>query len=118
MINSLGFALEHFDAVGRYRRDEKGRPIDASGLYETRAGELVEFGSVQSLAAFLADSEETHTAIVQQLFHHLVKQPVRAYGPQTLTELRRFFAAHNFNLRKLMVEIMASSALTPRGTRT
>jgi hypothetical protein len=117
MINPLGFTLEHFDAVGRYRKDEKGQSIDASGSYETRAGEMVKFTGVRDLAAFLAGSEETHTAIVQQMFHHLVKQPVRAYGPQTLPDLRRFFAAHDFNLRKLMVEIMATSALTPPGVK-
>ena len=118
MINSLGFTLEHFDAVGRYRNDEKGRPIDATGLYETRGGEVVKFKDIQALAAFLVGNEETHTAIVQQLFHHLVKQPVRAYGRQILPELRRFFATHDFNLRKLMVEIMATSALTPRGMKS
>jgi hypothetical protein len=118
MINPLGFTLEHFDAVGRYRKDEKGRPIDATGSYETRAGEVVKFEGVRDLAAFLAASGEAHTAIVQQLFHHLVKQPVRAYGPQALTDLRRSFAANEFNLRKLMVEIMATSALTPRGTKS
>ena len=116
MINPLGFTLEHFDAVGRYRKDEKGRPIDATGSYETRTGETVKFGGIQDLAVFLTQSEETHAAIVQQLFHHLVKQPVRAYGPKALLDLRRFFAAHEFSLRKLMVEIMATSALTPRAT--
>ena len=118
MINPLGFTLEHFDAVGRYRKEEKGRPIDATGSYETRTGEMVKFDGVRDLAAFLADSEETHTAFVQQLFHHLVKQPVRAFGPQTLPDLRRFFAAHDFNFRKLMVEIMATSALTPHGVKS
>ncbi len=114
MINSLGFTLEHFDAVGRYRTEEKGRPIDATGSYETRAGERVEFDGTRDIAAFLAESEEAHTAFVQQLFHFLVKQPVRAFGYQELPELRRFFAAHDFNIRKLMVEIMATSALTCR----
>ena len=115
MINPLGFTLERFDAVGRYRNDEKGRPIDATGSYETRAGEAVKLNGVRDLAAFLAASDETHTAFVQQLFHYLVKQPVRAFGTQELPDLRRFFAAHDFNIRKLMVEIMATSALTPRG---
>jgi hypothetical protein len=112
MINPLGFTLEHFDAVGRYRKDERGRPIDAAGSYETRTGEIVKFAGARELAAFLTGSEETHTAIVQQLFHHLVKQSVRAYRAETLPDLRRFFIANNFNLRKLMVEIMASTALT------
>jgi cytochrome c553 len=114
MINSLGFTLEHFDAVGRYRNQEKGRPIDATGTYETRKGELVKVDGVRELAAFLARSEETHSAFVQQLFHYMVKQPIRSCGSQTLPELRRFFIAHDFNVRKLMTEIVATSALTPR----
>ena len=32
-INPLGFAFENFDAVGRYRTTEQGKPIDASGFY-------------------------------------------------------------------------------------
>jgi hypothetical protein len=117
MINSLGFTLEHFDAVGRYRKDENRKPIDATGLYETRKAETLKFNDVQALAAFLAESDETHTAIIQQLFHHLVKQPIRAYGVRTLPDLRQFFAAHDFNLRKLTIEIMAASALTSRGIK-
>ena len=118
LINPLGFTLEHFDAVGRYRSEEKGRPVDASGSYETRKGEVVKFGGVRELATFLATSDETHTAFVQQLFHYLVKQPVRAYDPRTLPELKRFFAANDFNLHKLMVEIMATSALTSQGAKS
>ncbi len=117
MINSLGFTLENFDAVGRYRIEEKGHTIDATGAYETRAGETVSLDGVRSLASFLAASEETHTAFVQQLFHNLVKQPVRAFGYQALPDLRKFFATHEFNIRKLMVEIMATSALTPRAEK-
>ncbi len=30
-LDPLGLALEHFDAIGRYREEENGRPIDASG---------------------------------------------------------------------------------------
>jgi len=118
MINSLGFTLEHFDAVGRYRNQEKGRPIDATGIYETRKGALVKVNGVRELAAFLAGSEETQSAFVQQLFHYLVKQPIRAYGPQALPELRRYFLAQDFNIRKLMTEIMARSALAPRGAKS
>jgi hypothetical protein len=30
-IDPVGFALENFDAIGRYRGEEAGRPVDASG---------------------------------------------------------------------------------------
>lgn len=114
MINPLGYTLEHFDAVGRFRKEEKGKPIDATGTYQARSGETVSFAGARALAAFLAGSEETHTAFIQQLFHYLVKQPVRAFGSQESSKLREYFASHDFHVRKLMVEIIASSALTPR----
>ena len=46
MINPLGFTLEHFDAVGRYRSEELGRSINAEGGYLTRSG------VIQSVHAF------------------------------------------------------------------
>jgi hypothetical protein len=113
MINPLGFTLEHFDAVGRYRRQEKGRPIDASGSYQTRTGEVVKFTDVRELATFLAGSEETQEAFIEQLFHHLIKQPVRAFGTRKLAELRQYFADNHYNVRKLIVEIVATSAMVP-----
>ncbi|HXG12931.1 MAG TPA: DUF1592 domain-containing protein, partial [Gemmataceae bacterium] len=114
MINPLGFTLEHFDAIGRYRDKEKGKPIDATGSYQTRTGEVVKFAGVRDLAAFLAGSEEVHEAFVEQLFHYLVKQPIRAYGPWTLSDLCQAFADNRYNIRKLLVEIMAVSALPRR----
>jgi hypothetical protein len=111
MINPLGFTLEHFDAIGRYRAEEQGKPIDAKGAYLTRTGTKVDFAGVRDLAKFLAESDEVHTAFVQQLFHYLVKQPVRAYGPERLPELTRSFQESEFNVRKLVATIVASAAL-------
>ena len=39
MINPLGFTLENFDAVGRFRDGGGGKPIDATGGYQTRDGD-------------------------------------------------------------------------------
>jgi Protein of unknown function (DUF1592)/Protein of unknown function (DUF1588)/PA14 domain/Protein of unknown function (DUF1595)/Cytochrome C oxidase, cbb3-type, subunit III len=114
VINPLGFTLEHFDAVGRYRDKDNGKPVDASGTYETRAGKAVTFHEARDLAIFLADSSDVHEAFAEQLFHHLVKQPVRAYGPDTLAELRQSFAQSGFNIRKLAVQIAIVATLPPK----
>jgi hypothetical protein len=106
VINPLGFTLEHFDAIGRYREREKDRVIDATGLFARPTGEQVKFAGVRELANFLAASEEAQGAFVQHLFQYLVKQPLAAYGAQERSELRKFFTEHNCNVRKLMVEIM------------
>jgi hypothetical protein len=116
IINPLGFALEQFDAVGRFREKDNGKPIDATGSYQTRAGKTVQVHGARELATFLAGSPEVHAAFVEQMFHHLVQQPVRAYGANTLDELTRSFAANGFHMRKLAVEIMTLAARRKRET--
>jgi mono/diheme cytochrome c family protein len=111
MINPLGFTLERFDAIGRLREKENGLPVDASGSYQSRSGQTVKFNGARDLANFLAGSDEAHTAFVERLFHHLVKQPVRAFGPNTMTDLKRSFRTNGFSIRKQMVEVMALTAL-------
>jgi hypothetical protein len=118
MINSLGFALENFDAAGRYRKTEHGRAIDATGTYESPSGTITALTGARELATRLAASPETHAAFVEQLFSYLVKQPIRAFGPGALPELVRSFAASSFHIRKLIVEIMATSAPTARAGKS
>ena len=110
-MNPLGFALENFDAVGRFREKEREKPINSSGGYETRAGGTAKFAGAKELAKFLANSEETQYAFAQQAFHHFVKQPVRAYGLEKPDELRKTFAENGFNMRKLIVEIAVLGAM-------
>jgi cytochrome c553 len=117
MINPLGFALEEFDAIGRYRTAESRgtveKLIDASGSYLPREGQQATFRGARELAATIATSRDAQEAFVQQLFHALVKQPVRAWGPDTLEPLRQRFVANNCDIRRLLVDIMTVAALPP-----
>lgn len=114
MINPLGFSLEHFDAVGRYRSEERDRPVDAVGLYQTRDGASATFAGARELGTFLSGAEETHDSFVEQLFSYIVKQPIRAFGPNRLTDLRQSFAGNNFSVRRLLVEMITASAVGAR----
>ncbi len=117
MINPLGFALEEFDAIGRFRaaevRGDTLRPIDASGSYLPRTGAEATFRGGHELAAYVAASPDAHEAFVQALFHAVVKQPVRAWGPDTLGDLTAAFAAAGFDIRRLLVDIMTVAAFPP-----
>jgi hypothetical protein len=114
MINPLGFTLENFDAIGRYREQERGREIDAGGSYITRDGQQVQFSGVGDLAKFLTGSEEVHDAFIEQLFQHTTKQPIQAFGDGYLDELRADFAKNEFNIQRLLAEIAVTSALRAR----
>jgi hypothetical protein len=113
VINPLGFALEDFDAVGRHREIENGKPIDTRGHYETRAGPDVQFAGPRQLAAYLADSDETHDAFAQQMFQQFVRQPVRAYGLDMPKQLDQSFAKSGYNIRNLLVEIAVTAVQPP-----
>jgi hypothetical protein len=116
IINPLGFTLEHFDAVGRYRELDRKTPVDDSGSYKSRSGEVVALEGARALANFVAGSDEGHAAFIEQLFHHLVQQPVKAYGLNTLDELQELFVKHDFNMRNLAVDVMTASVFVGRGT--
>ncbi|MCX7412459.1 MAG: DUF1592 domain-containing protein [Planctomycetia bacterium] len=118
MINPLGFALEDFDPIGRYRTLEINgsveKPINATGSYLPREGPEATFKGTRELAAYVATSRDAQEAFVQSLFHALVKQPLRAWGPNTLDNLRKSFAAGDFDIRRLLVDIMTVATLPPK----
>jgi cytochrome c553 len=118
MINPLGFALEEFDAIGRYRaievRGGVAKKIDPAGSYLPREGPAARFRGARELALYVATSHDAQEAFVQSLFHALVKQPARAWGPDTLKLLRRSFVAGGFNVPRLIVDIMTVAALPPQ----
>jgi hypothetical protein len=110
VINPLGFALENYDALGRWRTVEKGKPIDPHGEYVTPEGEVLALQGARDIAESAAASEAAHRAFIVQLFHHLVQQNPDAYGLETVDRLRREFAADRFNVQNLMVSIAELAA--------
>ena len=105
IINPLGFALENFDAVGRWRTHEKTKPVDTLSEYLTEDGESIEVKKARDIAEFAAKNESAHTAFVSQLFHHFVKQPPAAFKPGALQSLRLQFEQDDFSIQKLITQM-------------
>ena len=111
VINPLGFSLEQYDAVGRFRTSDNDQPVDVASDYLTDEGQTIRFAGARDVAEFAIGSPQAQSAFIQQLFHHLVKQPLLAYGADTMSRLRESFVASNFDMQKLMVQIVKLSAL-------
>jgi hypothetical protein len=105
VINPLGFALEQFDAIGRFRERDQDGIIDPSGFYETRDGDRLPFAGPSDLATFAADDEQAQRAFVERLFRFLTKQDIRAYGYAALDDLQEQFETSNYNIRYLAIAI-------------
>lgn len=114
VINPLGFALEHYDALGRWRTAERNeRPVDSKSAYTTENGDTLEVDSARDIAELALSSESAHRAFVVQMFQHLTKQNPPAYGPETTEQLRDQFAADQFHVQNLMVRIAVLAARHP-----
>ncbi len=104
VINPLGFALENFDAVGRFRTRDRDKPVDVTATLLIDGQEVTLRGS-RDLAQFILNNERAQTAFCVQMFQFLVGQPVRAYGDDVPARLRSTFVTSDFNMRRLAEQI-------------
>ncbi len=111
VINPLGFALENYDAVGRWRTRDNNKPVDSKSEYVTVDGDTLEVQSARDIADFAVASESSHRAFVTQMFQHLVKQNPAAYGPDTVARLQSQFEEDDFNIQHLMARIAVLAAV-------
>ena len=117
LVNPLGFSLEAFDAIGRHRPtvtiDGAAVPVDDRGSYQPRHGDAVAFRGARELGTVVAASDDAREAFVRTLFHALVRQPVRAFGPDLQATFEASFREHDHDIRRLAVDIMVATAAGP-----
>lgn len=106
IINSLGFSLENYDGIGRWRDTENNKRVDSFTQFETRAGNLVDLRGSRSLAQFIANDSNAQKNFIQNLFEYMIKQPIQAYGKNTVDDLHAHFVKSNFSCKELIVEIL------------
>ncbi|MGK3988896.1 DUF1592 domain-containing protein [Sorangium sp. So ce136] len=66
LIDGIGFGFEHFDGVGRYRDNDDGHPVDASGNILGAPSTSGEFDGTGELAQKLAHSPDAHACFTLQ----------------------------------------------------
>ncbi|MEO0323924.1 MAG: DUF1588 domain-containing protein [Myxococcota bacterium] len=114
LMDPLGFALEHFDGDGRFRADDRGLPIDATG--EIVASDVNGFfDGAPELAARLAESDQARACFGEA---YLAFQAGRAFDPArdgcSLQALMDRFVAGELSLRELMVGMTQTDAFLYR----
>jgi hypothetical protein len=66
-MDPLGLALEHFDAIGRYRDNDQGHALDTTGSLDGAA-----FDGGIELAKLLRDDPRSAACVVRQLYRYAV----------------------------------------------
>jgi len=111
MINPLGFSLENYDAVGRWRTLDQNKPVNPVSDYTTVDGEVIKLTGPRDVAKHAAEDASAQRGFVRQMFHFAIKQTPAAYAPDTLDRLHAEFAKANFNMRTLLTEIAVTAAM-------
>lgn len=104
-INPLGFSLENFDAIGRWRTKDNNKPVNPVAEFSDEEGKTIRLTGPRDIVNYVADNPSGHRAFIRHLFNHTVKQQIPAYGPQVLDKLQASFSASGCNIQKMLVEI-------------
>jgi hypothetical protein len=111
VMDPIGFALENFDAVGRFRTLEDNLPIDATGsLPDGR-----EFRGVEGLErALLARPETFVGTMTEKLLTYALGRGLDYYDAPAVRRVVREAQANNFRFSSLVSAIVTSTPFQMR----
>lgn len=109
LMDPIGLGFEHYDAVGQWRDDENGLPIDATGDV-TSSDVAGPFNGAAELTARLAQSQEVKDCIVETWFRFAHGRSVSDADTGNLALLSQAFAGNAYNLQELMVAVTQTNA--------
>jgi hypothetical protein len=103
VLDPIGLGLEHFDAIGRYRRTyADGEAVDAAGTLPT--GE--EFDGLLELSDILANDERLTDCVVQKLMTYALSREIVASDASYRRQIEDGWAADGLGLASLLRRIV------------
>jgi len=106
VIDPLGFALEHYDAIGAWRtRDESGRPVDAQATM--LSGATVE-GLSGLRALLLEEPEQFPRTVTEKLLAYALGRRLEYYDRPAVRTIVRRAAARDYRWSALIAGIVQS----------
>lgn len=111
-MDPIGLGLENFDAIGRFRKRENGKPIDTAGQLIT--GE--EFRNVAALKEILAvgRKRDLYRTVSEKLLTYAIGRGVEYYDSTTVSQLVAHLETHDGKLVELIHAITTSAPFQKR----
>ncbi|MFT6179247.1 MAG: cytochrome c553 [Akkermansiaceae bacterium] len=105
-IDPLGFGLENFDAIGRWRtQDANGKPIDSSA---TLPGDI-NFSTPQELKALLLAGKDKFAAnMTRKLISYATGRALEYYDEVTINQIVAELPKNKYATRELILQIINS----------
>jgi mono/diheme cytochrome c family protein len=111
IMDPVGFSLENYDAVGRWRTSEEGKPIDASGGLPDGS----EFAGVDGLEQALLSRPELFAGVMaEKLLTFALGRGVEPYDAAAVRAAVRRARAENYRFSSLILGITSSTPFQMR----
>ncbi|HEY4369058.1 MAG TPA: DUF1588 domain-containing protein [Steroidobacteraceae bacterium] len=107
IMDPMGLALENFDSSGKFREEEKGTKIDASGTLDGKS-----FNGVTALGQVLHDYPALTSCLVQRVYSYGSGGAVGKEDKKTLDYFNARFAEEGYRVPDLMRTIALSNAFS------
>ncbi|HBE70379.1 MAG TPA: filamin [Planctomycetaceae bacterium] len=115
LMDPLGFALENFDAIGRYREMENGQPIDARG--ELPDGTSV-MGAQQLRAVLVAQHKEQFVeCLATKMLTYALGRGLEYYDKCAVDKILATLKQDDYRFSTLIFEIVSSDPFQKKGSR-
>jgi hypothetical protein len=106
IMDPLGFSLENFDLIGKWRDQDNGLPIDSTG---TLVDGSAVAGSADLRKAVMARSDSFVTVTTERLMTYALGRPVEYYDLPTVRTIVRDGAKKNGTFSALVLGIVKSA---------
>jgi hypothetical protein len=104
VMDPLGFGLDNYDAIGAWRTEDSGFPIDASG----NLGDGATFVNGREMVAHLAADPAVYRCMVEKLYTYTGRSPFRLEASDAIDALTKRFIAGGYRLPELIVDLVTS----------
>lgn len=113
-IDPVGFAFERYDAFGRYRDQENGKPIDATGNLSGMPEGDIPLDGAESLINYLSKSEAVRSCLVRYWSYYAYGRDQWAEKQCNHDAIRREAGKQNYSLKGILAGISHAPHFTRR----
>lgn len=111
-MDPLGFALENYDGIGRWRDKDGGQPVDASGRLPS--GEQFR-GPDELRGVLLARKDEFVKCLAEKLLTYALGRGLEYYDECAVEQIVRKVKAADYRFSSLVLEIVRSDPFLKSG---
>jgi hypothetical protein len=113
VMDPLGFAFEHYDAIGGYRTMDGGKPVDASGTLRLDGVERT-FQDAIELVSLLSTSEQVRECMAKQWLRFALRRKEGRGDQASYEAIRAAFAEASYDMREMLVALVKTQSFTHR----